>query len=147
MKLSIIKKVSTFIAFALIMLMGWYFIIKYIPRYFIFTEGSYTTYFWPKRNWLFMHIICGMLATVIGPFQFMPGIRNNYIKVHRIMGRVYLLSVCFGSIGAFYLAFTAVLNLAYNVAVVCFAFVWFSTALMAYIYLYVILTLYSTVNG
>ncbi len=128
----IIKKIVTFIAFALIMLTGWYFIIKHIPRYFIFTEESYTTYFWPKRNWLFMHIICGILATVIGPFQFMPGIRNNHIKLHRMMGRIYLLSVGFGSIGAFYLAFTAVLNLAYNIAVICFAFVWISSALMAY---------------
>ena len=54
---------------------------------------------------LMMHIVPAMLAILIGPFQFLPGLRKGrLLKVHRWLGRVYLLSILFGGIGGLYMA-------------------------------------------
>jgi uncharacterized membrane protein len=52
-----------------------------------------------------MHIVPAMLAILIGPFQFLPGLRKGrLLKIHRWLGRVYLLSILFGGIGGLYMA-------------------------------------------
>jgi predicted membrane protein DUF2306 len=54
---------------------------------------------------LIMHIVGAMLAILIGPFQFLPGIRKGrWLKVHSWLGRTYLLSVLVGGIGGLYMA-------------------------------------------
>lgn len=39
----------------------------------------------------FMHILPGMLFMLLGPWQFMPGIRSRYPLFHRISGRIYII--------------------------------------------------------
>ncbi|WP_213805592.1 DUF2306 domain-containing protein [Granulicella sp. dw_53] len=39
------------------------------------------------------HIISGVLATALGPFLFSTRFRQQHFKRHRIMGRVYVISV------------------------------------------------------
>jgi uncharacterized membrane protein len=39
----------------------------------------------------FMHILPGMLFMLLGPWQFMPGIRERYLSIHRISGRIYIV--------------------------------------------------------
>jgi len=73
------------------------------PEDFNFTQQKavYTAHI----TMLMMHIIAAMLAILIGPFQFLPGLRKGrLLKVHRWLGRVYLLSILFGGIGGLYMA-------------------------------------------
>ena len=54
---------------------------------------------------LMTHIIASMLAILIGPFQYLPGIRKGrWLKVHRWLGRAYLLSILFGGLSGLYMA-------------------------------------------
>jgi uncharacterized membrane protein len=54
---------------------------------------------------LIMHIVGAMLAIIIGPFQFLPGIRKGrFLNIHRWLGRTYLLGVLFGGLGGLYMA-------------------------------------------
>lgn len=54
---------------------------------------------------LMTHIISSMLAVLIGPFQFLPGMRKGrWLKVHRWMGRTYMLSIFFGGLSGLYMA-------------------------------------------
>lgn len=54
---------------------------------------------------LMTHIITAMLAILIGPFQFLPGLRKGrLLKIHRWMGRAYLLSILFGGLSGLYMA-------------------------------------------
>ncbi len=45
------------------------------------------------RWMLIPHIIGGLLALLIGPFQFSTRIRQRSLKFHRVLGRVYVYSV------------------------------------------------------
>jgi uncharacterized membrane protein len=49
------------------------------------------------RHLLVPHTICGMLALLIGPIQFSSRIRQCYLKLHRVLGRTYVVSVFIGA--------------------------------------------------
>jgi hypothetical protein len=54
-----------------------------------------------------LHIGGAMLALGLGPFQFVSRIRTRWPRVHRVMGRLYLLGCLAGGIGGLLLAPTA----------------------------------------
>lgn len=41
-----------------------YFIWTRIPKYFNFLVSSYVMDYWAKRQWLFVHILTGLIATL-----------------------------------------------------------------------------------
>jgi uncharacterized membrane protein len=43
---------------------------------------------------LIPHAVGGILATALGPFQFSTRFRQSHVGLHRLMGKVYILSVC-----------------------------------------------------
>ena len=49
------------------------------------------------RHFLIPHTICGTLALLAGPLQFSSRFRQRYLKFHRILGRVYVISVFIGA--------------------------------------------------
>ena len=54
---------------------------------------------------LIIHVVASMLAILIGPFQFLPGIRKGrWLKVHLWLGRTYLISILFGGLSGLYMA-------------------------------------------
>ena len=54
---------------------------------------------------LMVHIVASMLAILLGPFQFLPKLRKGrLLKLHRWLGRAYLLSVLFGGLSGLYMA-------------------------------------------
>ncbi len=40
----------------------------------------------------FLHILPGLLFMTLGPWQFIPGIRNKHIRFHRISGTVFIIA-------------------------------------------------------
>lgn len=85
------------------------------------------------RTAFYIHITGGMLALLVGPFQFIKKLRNRYLKVHRALGKVYLVSILFlaGPSGLF-MAFYAEGG---GIAVVGFALMallWLITTYMAF---------------
>ena len=109
-----------------------YFVWDKTPRYFVFTEESYTPYFWSRANWVFVHVVFGILALLIGPFQFVPAIRNRYLNVHRWMGRTYLVSTLIGAIAGLYMASTSQVNYTYKWGLISLALIWITTGAMAF---------------
>lgn len=72
---------------------------------FIFDHSSRDwTYYFPVRWFLIPHGLAGLTALLIGPFQLSTRFRERHLRVHRIMGRVYLSSVAFAASVGVYLA-------------------------------------------
>ncbi len=72
-------------------------------NYFDVSEGSYGI-FWPRRNWLYFHVLAGTVAILIGPVQFWPGVKQAYPGLHRVLGVLYVASIGVGGGAAYYLA-------------------------------------------
>src|ERR1700744_1747676 len=46
------------------------------------------------------HVITGVLATILGPFLFSTRFRQRHLKRHRILGRVYVISIAISALTA-----------------------------------------------
>lgn len=49
------------------------------------------------RHLLIPHALAGTTALLIGPLQFSSRFRQRFLKLHRVLGRVYVISVFVGS--------------------------------------------------
>jgi uncharacterized membrane protein len=49
------------------------------------------------RKLLIPHTLCGVTALVAGPLQFSSRFRQRHLKFHRVLGRIYVLSVFIGA--------------------------------------------------
>jgi uncharacterized membrane protein len=105
-----------------------------ILPYFKLEKESYGR-FWDYKIPLMFHIACGLMAMLIGPFQFSKAFRNKYMTAHRILGRVYLIAILLGTISATNLAWTSgyKISFAWAFGLQVLAFAWITTALMAYL--------------
>ncbi len=56
------------------------------------------------RHFLIPHTICGMVALLAGPLQFSSRLRRRYFRLHRVLGRMYVISVFVGACSGIALA-------------------------------------------
>ena len=49
------------------------------------------------RHLLIPHTLAGIFALVIGPINFSSRIRQRYLNLHRVLGRIYVVSVFVGA--------------------------------------------------
>jgi len=49
------------------------------------------------RHLLIPHTLAGTLALLIGPINFSSRIRRRYLQLHRVLGRIYVISVFVGA--------------------------------------------------
>jgi len=49
------------------------------------------------RQILIPHTLCGVIALLAGPMQFSSRLRQRHLKFHRVLGRIYVISVFIGA--------------------------------------------------
>jgi uncharacterized membrane protein len=81
----------------------------------------------------YAHTLGGMIATVIGPFQFLRSVRLRYPGVHRWLGRVYLISVFSSALAALYLAPGSYASSTFGIAFIALAVAWLFTGTRAFL--------------
>lgn len=99
-------------------------------KYFTFTEEAYTIW-WINRWPLLFHVVSGSIALFAGPVQFIAAIRNRYIRVHRIVGTVYVGAVVLGSLSGYYLAFNSAVGPLLGYSLLILSTAWLATTLVA----------------
>lgn len=99
------------LAIAIVLLIAAWFVLRYVFRYYLhYNEASFTdpargaANYWQMRGWLLLHITSGMVALLTGPWQFSRRLRQRYLQLHRVSGRVYVIAVLCGCSAAFRLA-------------------------------------------
>lgn len=80
----------------------------------------------------FLHTAGGGLASLIGPFQFMKGLRRGRLEWHRLLGRIYLVAVGLSALAGLYLSPGSLAANTYGIAFIALAASWFYTGWMAY---------------
>jgi uncharacterized membrane protein len=110
------------------------FIIKDALPYFGLEKETFSHY-WIVKWPLIGHISGGILALLIGPFQFSKAFRNRFMNTHRWLGRIYLTAILIGTISATYIAWTTAIqvNFSWAFSLQMLAFAWIVTASMAYL--------------
>ncbi|SEP35393.1 DUF2306 domain-containing protein [Amycolatopsis saalfeldensis] len=81
---------------------------------------------------LVVHALPAGLTLIIGPWQFVPRLRARFPKLHRVLGRVYLISVVAASGAAAYASAVTTSGFALQVAFYLLIVAWLYTAAQAY---------------
>jgi uncharacterized membrane protein len=81
----------------------------------------------------YTHIILGGLALLIGWIQFIPKLRSKRLKLHKLIGKIYLFAVFFSSIASIYIGFYATGGFISSMGFICLGVIWFYTTFKAYI--------------
>ncbi|KAI0176863.1 hypothetical protein BJ166DRAFT_505562 [Pestalotiopsis sp. NC0098] len=74
------------------------------------------------------HVVGGLTAMFLGPFQFLGSLRRKSPEVHRWVGRVYNGGILIGSVNAFYVSFTSLCRPLGQYAFAFLGFIWLVTA-------------------
>lgn len=81
----------------------------------------------------YTHVSFGLLALVIGPFQFVKNFRNRYLRIHRWLGTVYIMCVLLAGLAGFLIAFRANGGIIASLGFMGLATAWLFTTYKAYI--------------
>lgn len=76
------------------------FLVHYALPYFGWDPKQFD-YYWPRRFRLITHISGGIVALTCGTLQLWTGLRQKAMRFHRWTGRIYLVGVSVGALGAF----------------------------------------------
>jgi len=112
-----------------------YFVfIKAVPKIFLSPE-SYGDYYWYRAPWLFIHNLLGMIALISGPFQLIPSIRKKSWRLHRNMGKIYMVSVILASLTSVYLSYTSAITVTYALGLFVGSVAWLVTAIIGWVHI------------
>ena len=81
---------------------------------------------------LFVHAFSSGVALILGPFQFLSGLRQRRPTLHRWMGRIYLSGILLGGLSAFIIAPGMISGLVGEFGLILLALLWLWTGFMAY---------------
>ena len=81
---------------------------------------------------LFIHAFSSGIALLLGPFQFLNGLRQRRPVLHRWIGRLYLVSILFGGLSAFVIAPGIISGLVGQVGLSLLGVLWLWTGWNAY---------------
>jgi uncharacterized membrane protein len=129
----LLKRALVLVLWSAIILLALRFLARDAFKYFRFDETIFAR-FWAHRFWLMPHIVGGMLALLLGPFQFWSGLRRRALRFHRWTGRVYVFGVVLAAGSAFHLSFFVPSSdggWVVGLSLFTLAAVWLTSAMMA----------------
>jgi acetyl-CoA carboxylase carboxyl transferase subunit beta len=81
---------------------------------------------------IYLHIFASLIALAIGPFQFHEKFRLNKIQVHRMLGKIYLISVLIGGLSGLYMSQYSFGGMISHSGFFTLAILWLATGYKAY---------------
>jgi len=127
-----LKQSATILVWAGVVAAAVFFVFKYVLFYYRHYDPVSFDPYWPRRGWLFLHITAGTVALLTGPWQFWTGLRQRNLAIHRWTGRLYLLGVGAGIIGAVGLSLTTTFEWGVVNGIRFLVLAWLVTTGMAY---------------
>lgn len=130
-------RLFSYLGWSIVLIASAYFIYNNAFHYIInHTPASFGDY-WPSYvPWILIHITGGMIALILGPFQFIPSIRKNHVAIHRTMGKTYLVSILVGAFASLYLSIYKIIitgkAITYGSGLAGLAVTWLTCSAMAY---------------
>lgn len=124
---------SKMVTFWLVLILAsCYAISLRIPQYFFLDKPSNFLNHLPHPSLLYIHIICGLIAMICGPLQFIRSLRVKNVKIHHFIGKTYLVSILIVAITALFLACVAQKNLVYSLGLGTLGVILLVCAVMGY---------------
>ena len=98
------KKIFTRAFWISIILLSAYYLYRAIL--FRFYKEGIGSSFWDKQFLYIFHLVTAIAPLILGPIQFWNWFRLHYMKLHRTLGKIYIIGSMLGGISAFFLGIT-----------------------------------------
>lgn len=89
-----------------------------------------------NKAWMtafYIHISSSILVVLTGPFQFVKALRNKYLQLHRVLGKIYVGSILFlAAPSGFYMGLFANGGIGAQIGFVLLSFLWFGFTFLGY---------------
>jgi uncharacterized membrane protein len=95
------------------------------------SEALLTNVIW--NTGFYMHIIFGGFALLVGWTQFSVYLRTKKLKLHKQIGKAYVIASLLSAVGGFYIAFYATGGIIASLGFISLSLIWFYTTLKAYL--------------
>jgi len=73
-----------------------YFLYRYVPNLMEYITNGFPSFagqtWWNNRIWFLLNVSGGVLVYTIGIIQFTSDIRNKHLKLHRSLGKGYVIA-------------------------------------------------------
>ena len=109
-----------------------WFLDSYAFQYLTLDRDRFGIY-WARREWLYVHIVAGILALLLGPVQLWLGLNRRAMILHRILGGAYILGVFTSGGAAFYLARHTDFGWSFGMGLTIMAAAWITSTSLAMI--------------
>lgn len=120
-----------FIGWGIVLALALNFVFKNaLPHFSLNPE--YYDHHWSHAGWLLLHIVGGIVALLLGPFQFWTSLRNWNRNVHRWIGRIYLGSVAVSVVSAFYILTLPESSFGFRIGIAGLALAWAITTSLGF---------------
>jgi uncharacterized membrane protein len=84
-----------------------------------------------RHDWLYVHVVAGIVALLLGPVQLWLGLNRRTAIPHQALGVLYLCGVAGGSTAAFYLASHSDFGWVFGLGFAAMASAWILTTALA----------------
>jgi hypothetical protein len=111
-------------------LIALWFLNSFAFQYLTLERDRFGIY-WPRREWLYVHIVAGMLALLLGPVQFWLGLNRREKVLHRVLGGGYVLAVFVSGGAALYLARHTDFGWVFGMGLTAMALAWMTSTAFA----------------
>src|SRR5688500_10306551 len=98
-RVRLLRRIGWIIVWAAVGMISINFLLTVYSKYHHLDPGAYTM-FWSRRGWLWTHLAGGALTVVLGPLQFLTRWPRAYPRLHRRIGRIYMVGMLIACVGA-----------------------------------------------
>jgi len=95
------RKLLIKVFWTIVILLSAYYLYRGI-KFRFFTDGNLNS----KPIWYFSHFATALAPLLLGPFQFWTWLRVKHVRIHRLLGKIYIIGSLLGGATAFYLGLT-----------------------------------------
>jgi len=124
--------------FALALLISAYAIVQYVffsPKSAGMVQLHLLDAEFPYKQWvnfLYLHVVGSAVALAIGPMLFSTRIRSKHLRLHRRLGKLYVVSIAAGGGSGIYLSFEALGGLMSQTGFLALDILWLATTCLGY---------------
>ena len=108
-----------------------WFLIERAHYFTHFSETSFDPYYWPRRWGLLPHVAGGSTAISVGLVQLWLGLTGRTGRLHKALGRIYVIAIGIGAPAGIYMALTVPGHLDYKLGLFGLDLAWVLTTSMA----------------
>lgn len=125
------KLLLKIIGWGVVLTIALYFVFKNAVPHFSLDQEYYGQH-WSHAGWLLIHIVGGILALLVGPFQFWTGLKKWNMQIHRWTGRIYIGSVAVSVAAAIYILALPHSSFGFRIGIAGLALAWIITTGLAF---------------